>query len=161
MDNLDFLDGPEGPKDEVRAVETVVEAPAETPAAEAEPVAEAPKGPERGPDGKFVAKEKAEPAAAEPVEQPKPAVPEGYVPVKALQELREELKALKQAPPAAPQPPAPVPDVFEDPEGYAAYQQHALLNHSLNVSERFAVKEYGLVGLKLAPIAPSRPLSRG
>jgi hypothetical protein len=62
-------------------------------------------------------------------------VPEGYVPVAALQELRRELQALKSPPPEQPK----APDIFEDPEGYQNFQQQqvrtALLNTTLNISE--------------------------
>lgn len=138
MDNLDFLDAPQG-------------APEPTPALEAEaPPVEQAEGPARGPDGKFIAREADAPEAviepapeapAAPIEPQAPQVPPGYVPVSVVQELRAEMRQLRQAPPQAP------PDPYEDPAGYAVHQneviEQRLLNERLNFSERFARREYG------------------
>lgn len=132
---LEFLDGEESPKAEV-APEAKVEAPvAPEPVAEAptEPTAEAEKPtPHRGPDGKFAKKE-----ADEPV----------MVPLKALHETRDEVKALKAQLESLRQPQPEVPDMFADPEGYQAHQrselQNAILNERLNLSEEIASQQYG------------------
>lgn len=125
MDPLDFLDGQEPAE---TAAAQANEAPA-TPAPEAP--AEAP-GQPRGPDGKFATKTQGEAAqaveaqpladpagAAQPASEP-PKAPDGYVPVAALQAIREELNAFKrqQQPP-----PMPPPDPYEDFEGYEAHRQ--------------------------------------
>lgn len=144
-EELDFLDG---------------DKPAETPAAVSEqPVVETPaepsqEGPARGPDGKFVSKAGEAPqepqAAPEPPQAPpveakaEPAqVPEGYVPLSALKELRKEIQALKQAPPS----PIQLPDIYQDPEGYqqavqfqAEQQAHAI---RLDYSKRLAAATHG------------------
>lgn len=139
MDNLDFLDAQPGEPEG---------APVE---AEQQPQAEQAEGPVRGPDGKFVSREAAqpEPVAEQPLDPEQPASepsvqtpPPGYVPVSVVQELRAEMRALKQAPPQAP------PDPYEDPEGAQAYRDQQLndrlLTHTLNTSERFARKEHGV-----------------
>jgi hypothetical protein len=60
------------------------------------------------------------------------------VPLSVLKELREEIKALKN-PPA---PPQPVPDKYEDPDGYEAHQQAqiqgAMYAQNLQWSKRIA-----------------------
>lgn len=105
-----------------------------------EPEVEAPEGetkPERprGPDGKFAKKE-------EPV----------MVPLQALHETRDELKALKVELEALRQPkPAPeatpVPDVFEDPQGYTQHLQSQIsqvaLDTRLNLSEELVRQSAG------------------
>lgn len=147
---------------------------AETPVVEApqEPVAEPapepqPEAPARGADGKFVAKAaepSAEPApaaeagavAAEPVEaalEPaavaEPVAPPGFVPVAALQELRRELQEIKAAQPKAPEAaPAPPPDEFADPEGYAIWEREqttktAAFERKFEVSEMLATDAFG------------------
>lgn len=105
------------------------------PAAEAQPVEPAP----------------VEPEAPEPVaEQPKPE-PQ-HVPISALLDERDKRKAMEQELErlrAAQQPAQTVeaPDMFEDPDGFAAYQdqkvQAALYGQKLQFSERMAKKEYG------------------
>lgn len=72
------------------------------------------------------------------------------VPLTALHETRDKLRALEtelsqmRQPP--PQPQAP-PDMFEDPEGYQRYQSQqmvtALYQERRNFSQRFAVEKYG------------------
>lgn len=116
------------------------------------PVAEEPAKPE------VAAEPPATPPAAEPVleltpEQAIPPVPKpeetSTAPIAALLDERDrrkaaeaELERLRAA-----QQPAQVPDAYEDPEGFAAYQQaqigQALQNVTLNTSERFARKEHG------------------
>lgn len=171
---LEFLDAPQGVDAAAQP-----ESPAETPAAEAvqpdatppaEPVADAPP---RGPDGKFIAKAEAQapspapdPAAPPPAAAPQgvqpvadPAVPPGLVPIAALQEVREELRATKaeiatlkrqpaQQPPAAQPAPTPEPpDRYADPDGYEAWRdqqlEFRLFNERCNVSERFARTQFG------------------
>lgn len=141
-DNLDFLDG-DGPAEP----QVVSEAP------QAEPEAPKAEGPARGPDGKFAPKSEPvsepdpQPQAAQP--EPVPAQPKaeqpppGYVPVSVVQELRQEIKALKQP---AQQPQAP-PDRYADPEGYEAYReqllQDQLINTRLDLSEEMARATHG------------------
>jgi hypothetical protein len=129
MEDLDFLDGQQ---------------PEQVDAPVSEPV---PEGPARGPDGKFVSPQAPEPGPEpepQPAASPEPQAytpPPGYVPVNVVQELRQEIRALKQAPPP------PIPDQYEDPEGYQAHREQQinerLLHHTLNTSERFARKEHG------------------
>jgi hypothetical protein len=128
MEDLDFLDG---------------QLPEPTDA----PVSEQPEGPARGPDGKFTSTQQEpldpppeqQPPAAE--ERPQSGPPPGYVPVNVVAELRQEIRALRQAPPPPP------PDPYIDPEAYQDHRDQQindrLLNHTLNTSERFARKEYG------------------
>lgn len=145
MDNLDFLDAPEGVPEPTSAVEP-----------EAALAPEPTEGPVRGPDGRFAPRAAddaaaAPPAALEPPQAPEPAqpqIPPGYVPISVVQELRGEIRQLRQAPPQAP------PDRYEDPEGYEAHREQQveqrLLNQTLNVSERFARKEYGAAAVDQA-----------
>lgn len=87
---------------------------------------------------------------AEVIPEPKPE-PQ-HVPITALLDERDKRKGLEQELErlrAAQQPaqaPA-VPDMFEDPDGFAAYQdqkvQAALYSQNLAFSERMAKKEYG------------------
>lgn len=144
MDNLEqFLDAGQPANDEAQPVEAVeAEAPAEANAESQEPEAQARERDERG---RFKAKE-----ADEPV----------MVPLKALHETRDELKALKaeldqyraQAQPQQ-QPQAP-PDIFENPEGFAQYQdmrlQAATLNTTLNLSESMAKRYAGAEAVEQA-----------
>ena len=139
MDNLeDFLDGSKEPVEETQPKEVEAEA---APVTE-EPIAETPEETdaekaqrERDEKGRFKAKEE------------KVTPPPGFVPVAALQELREEIRALK-AP--APQPEAeasPVPDIFEDPEGYSTHLQNQIgqiaLDTRLNLSEELVRQSAG------------------
>lgn len=139
MDELDFLDSPEGEPIATPAIEPEAQAP------EAQPTDAGPPRDERGRFAPVQGLETAAepPAGPAPQEPPAPAVPPGYVPVSALQELRQEIRQLKQAP----RPPEQVPDRYDDPEGYEAYREQQveqrLLNQTLNVSERFARKEHG------------------
>ena len=144
MDTLDFLDGQE---------------PEQTPVTEAP--AEPAEGPARGPDGKFVPKEQAEPApAAEPAQpdptaeqQPEPtaepaptAPPPGFVPLQAVHEAREKARQAEERLRAyeaqQAQQPQYVPDRYEDPEGYEAFQaqqiQGAIYQQNLTWSRRIA-----------------------
>lgn len=140
---LDFLDGGE---------------PAEvtTPAQESD-------GPARGPDGKFTsqtveAPQEPEPIpvemAPEPAPEPQaapapPAIPPGYVPTTALQSERERRQAVEarlqqyEAARAA----EPMPDPYEDPEGYARAQRQDMQTQTLNVkldlSEDMARERHG------------------
>lgn len=99
-----------------------------------------------------------EPAqAAQPVVEPKQPEP-GFVPIGAMLDTRDKLKAaeaeLTQL--RAQQAPQQVqmPDPYEDPEGFARVQeqrvQSAILNQTLNTSERFARKEYGVETVEAA-----------
>jgi hypothetical protein len=133
MDNLDFLDTPQG-------------VPEPTPVEAEAPAIEQAEGPARGPDGKFIGRE-AQPEpdiAPEPgpvlqaaPEPQAPQIPPGYVPVAALQELRAKMRQLEQGPPP------PAPDQWEDPEGHAAhihqtYQQQfqaQRVQHSMQLAE--------------------------
>lgn len=133
MDNLEFLDAGEPANGEVApVVEAEVEAPAEPVVAEAESEQ---KGPVRGPDGKFAKKE----ADDGPM----------MVPLKALHETRDELRALKAEVERSrqPQQQPQVPDMFEDPDGYQRHQnqmiQQAIYQERLNISGRFAAQQYG------------------
>ena len=129
MDNLDdFLgaspDGEAAPVAEVTPAEPVAAEPAETEEQKATR--------ERDERGRFKAKE-----AEEPV----------MVPLKALHETRDEVKALKAQLESLRQPQPEVPDMFADPEGYQAHQrselQNAILNERLNLSEELAVDKHG------------------
>jgi hypothetical protein len=137
-DELSFLDGEE-------PVDTATPAP--------EPVQEAPEAPQDG--------ETAEPAAEptpEPASEPAPApTPDpGFVPLTAVLDEREkrqaaerraqemerraqDLEAQRQA--------APIPDPYEDPDGYRAFQtqqfQQAQLNIRLDLSEDLARGKHG------------------
>lgn len=133
MDNLEEFLGASPEAAEVTP--EVVEAPQET----AEP-AEAIEGEtaeqkrERDERGRFKAKD-------EPV----------MVPLQALHETRDEVKALKaelaKLSQPVQQPEQAVPDIFENPEGFAQYQdsrlQRAMLNATLNLSESMAKRYAG------------------
>jgi hypothetical protein len=152
MEDLDFLDS--------ATAEEVA-----TPEAQAEPVVtEEPKGPERGPDGKFVAKEAAEApqvaeafAEATPAPEPTPAPqvearPEaGHVPITALLEERERRQAMEaqlrtlQQHVAQQQQPAPNPE--EDLTGWVQHQQQqtqqSVVSAKLQISEDIAIERFG------------------
>lgn len=102
----------------------------------------------------------AEEVTAEPVAEPvvveaapEPAKPEpGFVPFAAVlderdkrKELQAEIERMRQAQPAAQ--PQPLPDMFEDPEGYtsalAQTFEHRIYQTQLQMSERFARNQYG------------------
>jgi hypothetical protein len=144
MDNLEFLDAPQGANAETQPQETPAEVTTEQPQAE-QPAADAPAGEtaeqtatrERDERGRFKAKE---------------AQDDVMVPLKALHETRDEVKALKQqlaaiAQPQAQPQPFQAPDVFENPEGYTAYIQTQIaqtaLNDRLNVSEEMVRQSAG------------------
>lgn len=143
MDNLDFLDG------ETPVEPTAAPTPAETPPETVAP--EPTEGPQRGPDGKFISKA-AEPAQAASTPEPEtpavtpeaapqaPVAPEGYVPVGALQALRDEMKQLKQQ---ARQPPPPAPDPYEDFEAYQAWSENQITMERANWSRQLAEAKYG------------------
>lgn len=95
-----------------------------------------------------------EPPAAEPVQaEPgsKPVEP-GFVPVTAMLDERDKRKQLEQeleqyrSQQKQTEQPAP-PDIFEDPEGWQAYQaqqfQGALYSQRLDMSYRFAAQSHG------------------
>lgn len=118
----------------------VVEAPAPAP----EPVAEAP---EPEPVTPEVQTER-------PPEEPKP----GYVPLAAMMDERDKRKAaedranrLEQAQQSAPQ---AIPDAYDDPEGYLAFQQQhlqqALQQQKMELSHHWAVEKYGKDGVEEA-----------
>jgi hypothetical protein len=137
---LDFLNDGQEPAENLSAPETV-----ETPA-------EAPSGPARGPDGKFVS-----PAQPEPVAEPQPAPvasapaapsepaspPPGYVPVSVVQELRKEMRELRQ--PVHQAPAEPPPSVYD--EGYEQWVQQQthqqITNAKLDLSEDMARAQFG------------------
>lgn len=140
MDNLDFLDSGEPENAEVTPVETVAEQPTqevEQPQAEAAPQEETTaqkEARERDEKGRFKAKD-------EPI----------MVPLKALHETRDEVRALRSQlealqPQAQPQV-QQVPDIFENPEGYAAFLQSQIqsvtLNERLNTSEELVRQTAG------------------
>ena len=128
MDKLDFLDGSQEPVEEL--VPEVVEAPEPEPSPEPEPAPE----PE------------AQPApVATPVAQPEP----GHVPLAAMLEERDKRKALEEQIRAlqSKQPVPDIPDVLEDPEGYAAalnqqFQQRDYQTR-LHFSEQLASVKHG------------------
>ena len=135
MDNLEFLDGSEEPNAE--PVETA-EAPAEAPTQEAEEPTET--------EAQTQQRERDEKGRFKPKEQEQPVM----VPLQALHETRDEVKALKAqlAALAQPQQQAPqVPDVFENPEGFTGHIQNqiaqAQVNTILNVSEEMARASVG------------------
>jgi hypothetical protein len=130
----------------------------------AEPAAEAPQGgPVRDEAGRFASTAAPEPVittdpVVEPVlEQPAPVEPpSGHVPLSVVQAERDrrqnaerELEALrKQSAPAQPAPqPQAIPDRWDDPDGYEAYQaeqqQAAILNVKLDLSEDMARGKHG------------------
>lgn len=149
MDPLDFLDG-EKPSESAAA--QPAETPAPEPAATETPTAE---GPARGPDGKFVSKAPADaaPAAESPPQAPatppeavqtppdtaKP--PEGYVPLAALQAVREELNSFKRQ--IQQQPPQPAPDPYEDFEAYQQWQSGQVAQERADWSRQLAEARHG------------------
>lgn len=99
-----------------------------------------------------------EPVQDPPAEQPEPAQPEPKpepqnVPLAAHLDERERRQAAEARAKAAEerlaaqQQPQQVPDMFEDPDGYSAYQdqkvQAALYQANLRWSERIATSEHG------------------
>lgn len=163
MDPLDFLDG-----------QPAADAPA-APAPEAQPAPEpAPSegtptaGPVRGPDGKFVSAQPAapaaaaQPAAATQAPQPtaQPVLDPGQSPYFAAmlderdkrQVAERRLADLQRQQQAQPAPQAP--DRFEDPEGHDRFMQERtderLFEMRVDMSERFAVNQYGEDTVKTA-----------
>lgn len=145
MDNLDFLDSPEGGNDAAQPVETAVEQPKEEaqPQPEAEqpqeeqPKAEPPPSRERDEKGRFKPKE-------EPKDGPV------MVPLSALHETRDKVKALEAQLAQFSQPqqqPQPIPDVFENPDGFYQHIQQQIaqtaLNDRLNLSEEMTRQAAG------------------
>lgn len=142
MDEEDFTSafGPESDEPqvvEVKAEEVVVE----TQAIPTEPaVPTEPKVPTE-------ADAQPAPTPPEPAAKPEPQ----HVPITAMLDERDKRKALEQElaqyraqqPQAAPD----VPDMFDDPEGYQAYQERrmdeAVYNSTVQTSHRFALKEHG------------------
>lgn len=129
MDNLSFLESEQ--PEVVETVETPAapETPAE-PEVEAEPKAE----PTRDERGRF-----------KPTEEAKPVM----VPLQALHETRDEVKALKAQLERLQQPqeqPA-APDVFEDPDGFKTHLEQQfeqrLYQQTLAISQRFAEQQHG------------------
>ncbi|SLK03821.1 hypothetical protein [Novosphingobium mathurense] len=118
----------------------------------AEAVEEAPKEePARDETGKFRAKEPAT-EVQQPQVQPEIRTEQPMVPLAALHEVRDELKAFKAEAERyrqqqQPQQEATPPDMFEDPEGWQAYQQQQfqgqLYSQRLEMSRRFAVQQHG------------------
>lgn len=86
----------------------------------------------------------AEPAE-KPQADPEPKAEEHTVPVSVVQELRRELRELRQA--QTRQEPKPAPDVFDDPEGYRNYMQDAVkssvTNTKLEMSRFMAERDFG------------------
>lgn len=148
-DPLDFLDGDSPVETPVAVEQPAVEASiSETPQAEAE----APKGPVRGPDGKFTKADAATAAEAAPQapapmpeavqtapEQGKP--PEGYVPIGVVQELRKEIQAFKAQ--QQQQPAEPPPDPYEDFEAYQAYQEDQIAGERFHWSLQLLTARHG------------------
>lgn len=135
MDTLDFLDGATAPE---LTTPAITEAPAEAVSAQPEPS----EGPARGPDGKFIAQapaetpaEPAQALAPEPASVAPPAPETAHAPITALLDEREKRQAAERkaqeyqqrlAQYERQQQPQAVPDPYEDPEGFASYQQAQL-----------------------------------
>lgn len=153
MDNLEFLDAPEGANEPVQPAEVPAE-----PVAEQEAQPEAPQRP-RDEQGRFAPKEEpAAPVAVEPIAQPQPAepkaaVPPGFVPIGVVKELRDEIRSLQRTP-AAPAPMPEVPDPILDPQGFAQFQtdqfEQARFQDRLYFSAQLAESKYGSDTVKQA-----------
>ena len=147
MDPLAFLDGeePVAPTADTPTPEAATPS-ADTPPAEGQP---------RAPDGKFAPKEaKAEaapaveaqpqaptiaPEAAQPTPEPaKP--PEGFVPLAALQAVRDELNQFKRQ---VQQPTTPPPDPYEDFEAYQSWQNSQIAQERADWSRQLAEARHG------------------
>jgi hypothetical protein len=140
MDNLEFLDSPEGENAETQPVETV-----ETEEAQPQPEAETPQE-EQPKAEESPTRERDEKGRFKPKDEPKDGPV--MVPLSALHETRDKVKALEAQLAQFSQPqPQPVPDVFENPEGYTAYIQHQItqttLNDRLNLSEEMVRQSAG------------------
>lgn len=148
MDKLEFLDSPEGEKDEVQSV------PAE-PKAEP-PEAPQPEGQPRDEHGRYKGKEQEQqqPEAEAPAPPPPPAEPPKeepvMVPLAALHETRDKVKALEAQLAGFRQPPQPQPeppDPILDPEGFAQFQSRQFdeqrYTDNLYWSRQFAEQKHG------------------
>ncbi|UQS94824.1 scaffolding protein [Pseudanabaena phage Pam1] len=113
MEDNDMFGADAPVEEEVVATEEVIEQPVETPEVQQEV----------------------------PVEPVKPQIPEGYVPVGVVKELREEIRQLRQ-----PQQPVEMPqpvDIFEDPDGFRSEVQRMALSNKLDLSEAMNAEKYG------------------
>lgn len=132
MDILDELNAGEPANAEPQATEPQAAEPAQA-EPQAEPAEAQPR--ERDEKGRFKPKDE------------KPEVPPGYVPVGVVQELREEIRSLKQPAQQEPRQPIAPPDIFEDPQGYTQFLQTQIaqttLNDRLNLSEEMVRQSAG------------------
>lgn len=71
----------------------------------------------------------------------KPQIPDGYVPVGVVKELRDEIRQLRQ-PAQQIEPQQPV-DIFEDPDGFRSEVQRMALSNKLDLSEAWNADKYG------------------
>lgn len=150
--DLEFLDGEKSPSE---AAQPEPKAPEAAPAEAAAETPEQKESRERDERGRFKAKEEAAAPVAptpapvpETIAAPTPAsTPEGYVPLAALlaeRDKRTALEAQMPKPQAAPSPSiGPAPDMFEDPEGYRAWNQQQIANVQLNISEEMTRDKFG------------------
>lgn len=76
-----------------------------------------------------------------PVEPAKPQIPDGYVPVGVVKELREEIRQLRQ-PVQQMEPQQPV-DILEDPDGFRSEVHRMALSNKLDLSEAWNAEKYG------------------
>jgi len=133
MDNLEFLDSPEGENAETQPVETPqaeAQAEAETPQEE-QPKAEEPPSRERDEKGRFKPKE-------EPKDGPV------MVPLSALHETRDKVKALEAQLAQFSQPqqqPQSIPDVFENPEGFYQHIQQQIAQTGIERANRQGIAQ--------------------
>ncbi len=144
MEDDDFASAFEDETSETVSVELTVAKEAEAP--KPEPTAPTPEPPQPAPEVPLELTERADGTKAEP----------GYVPLGALLDTRDKLKAAEarnaqfeqeQAQQrASQQQPQAMPDMFEDPDGYQqviAHQiQQATLNTRLDISEEMARGKY-------------------
>ena len=142
MDNLDFLDSPEGENAETQPVETV-----ETEEAQPQPEAETPQE-EQPKAEESPSRERDEKGRFKPKEEQKDGPV--MVPLSALHETRDKVKALEAQLAQFSQPqqqPQPVPDVFENPDGFYQHIQQQIaqtaLNDRLNLSEEMTRQAAG------------------
>lgn len=97
----------------------------------------------------------AEPAQPEPVEEPAPVAPAepkpepGYVPISAIMDERDKRQAAERelarirATQVQQTAPAPVPDVFDDPQGFIQHQEMGRYQDRLYFSEQLATVKHG------------------
>lgn len=137
MEKLDFLDTEEPTEDTTVEPQTEAQQTEPSPVTETAEPSEAKPDRVRGPDGKFAAKPKDE---------------DIMVPLKALHETRDEVRDLKARLaqfelPQQPQQAPLVPDMFEDPDGYTAWQNQqmsrAIYAERYNFSQRLAEQQHG------------------